>query len=129
MKILTAAALSLVLSASVAVAEPVIGTWQTEADDNGNFGHVEIAACGAVICGVIVRAYDSAGQPRESQNIGKRMIWDMEAKGEGSYTGGRIWAPDRDKVYRSKMSLDGDRLKVSGCVGPICRGQTWLRVQ
>ena len=129
MKTLTTAALALALTAGLAAAEPVLGTWQTEPDDNGNFGHVEIAHCGAAICGVIVRAYDRAGQPRESDNIGKRMIWDMAAKGDGAYTGGRIWASDRDKVYRSKMALDGNRLEVSGCVGPICRGQTWLRVQ
>ena len=129
MKTLTTAALALALTAGLAAAEPVLGTWQTEPDDNGNFGHVEIAPCGTAICGVIVRAYDRAGQPRESDNIGKRMIWDMAAKGDGAYTGGRIWAPDRDKVYRSKMALDGNRLEVSGCVGPICRGQTWLRVQ
>ena len=52
----------------------------------------------------------------------------MAADGGGKYSGGKIWAPDRDKTYRSKMELSGDRLKVSGCVGPICRGQTWARV-
>jgi uncharacterized protein (DUF2147 family) len=26
------------------------------------------------------------------------------------------------------MALSGNTLKVSGCVGPICRKQTWSRV-
>ena len=64
-----------------------------------------------------------------SDTVGKRMIWDMAAKGDGSYSGGRIWAPDRDKVYKSKMQLDGNTLSVSGCVAVICRSQTWTRVR
>ena len=52
----------------------------------------------------------------------------LQAKGGGSYSGGKIWAPDTDKTYRSKMTLSGNALKVSGCVGPICRGQTWTRL-
>jgi len=53
----------------------------------------------------------------------------MKPKGGGSYTGGRIWAPDVDKTYRSKMALSGNRLKVSGCVGPICRSQNRTRIK
>ena len=54
------------------------------------------------------------------------------ADGEGSWSSGTIWAPDRDKTYRAKMEmLSADQMKVSGCVagGLICRGQTWLRVK
>ncbi|MEM9794644.1 MAG: DUF2147 domain-containing protein, partial [Pseudomonadota bacterium] len=43
-------------------------------------------------------------------------------------SGGQIWAPDDDKTYRSNMALDGDSLKVEGCVAIFCRGQTWTRV-
>ena len=85
---------------------------------------MSIAACGDSICGTIAKGVDS-----DNTSIkGKRMIWDMKSKGNGSYAGGRIWAPDVDKTYRSKMSLNGNALKVSGCVGPICRCQTWTRV-
>jgi len=45
------------------------------------------------------------------------------------YSSGKIWAPDVDKTYRSKMALNGNTLKVSGCVGPICRSQNWTRVK
>jgi len=92
---------------------------------------VKIAACGNKICGTIAKAFDASGKEIASQNVGKRMIWDMVPKGEGYYSGGKIWAPDRDKTYKSKMQLNGNRLKVSGCVlgGMICRGQTWTRVQ
>jgi len=110
-------------------ADPVLGLFKTQPDDNGNFGHVEIYECGGAICGVIRKAFNPDGSPRQSQNIGKRMIWDMRPQGDGQYGKGRIWAPDRDKVYSSKMELSGNSLTVSGCVMGICRAQSWSRVQ
>ncbi|WP_116084536.1 DUF2147 domain-containing protein [Tropicimonas sp. IMCC34011] len=129
MKRLAFAAAALALSAVAAFADPVEGTWKTEPGDDGAYAHVVIRPCGANICGVIARGFDAGGTEIQSKNIGARMIWDMTADGGGSYSGGKIWAPDRDKVYRSKMELSGNSLKVSGCVGPICRGQNWVRVQ
>ena len=116
------------LGASAALAEPVLGRWQTEPGDDGAYAHVRIYECGAAICGVLERAFDASGTRVEADAVGKRMIWDMAPEGGGAYRGGRIWAPDRDKVYRSKMDLSGDSLTVSGCVGPLCRGQTWRRI-
>ena len=124
-----AAALGALL-AGPALADPVHGTWKTAPDDNGNFGHVEIRDCGQTICGTLVRAYDGSGTQIESDNVGKRIVWDMRAQGGGAYAKGKVWAPDRDKTYRSKMALSGDRLDVSGCVlgGLICRASEWTRV-
>lgn len=121
-------AAALVMLVGAAAAEPVVGTWQTEPGDDGAYGHVRIYECGANLCGVLERAYDASGAQVASDTVGKRMIWDMVAEGGGAYSGGRIWAPDRDKVYRSKMALSGNRLTVSGCIGPVCRGQTWQRI-
>jgi uncharacterized protein (DUF2147 family) len=66
----------------------------------------------------------------QSANIGKLIIWDMKPKGSGKYGGGKVWSPDRDKTYSSKLVLEGDSLKVSGCVLVVCRdGGTWDRVE
>ncbi len=124
-----ALAIAATLVAGAAFADPVQGIWKTQPDDNGNFGHVEIGTCGATICGVIRKAFDSSGSERPSDNIGKRMIWDMQSRGDGSYRGGKIWAPDRARTYNSRMMLSGDQLEVSGCVLGVCRGQTWQRVR
>ena len=124
MKQLIAAACLTVDGAGMALAEPVTGTWQTETGDGGGYLHVAIAPCGSNICGTIKKVFNSD----DTSSEGKPIIWDMKAKGNGSYSGGKIWAPDVDKTYRSKMSLNGNSLKVSGCVGPIYRGQTWKRV-
>ena len=49
-------AAGLVFAAGTAFADPVEGMWKTKPDDNGNFGHVQIAPCGAKFCGVLVKA-------------------------------------------------------------------------
>jgi len=130
MKRIICAAFSLVLFVSVAEADPIYGLWQTIPDDNGNFGHIKIQDCDGTICGVLMKSFDSAGKSIESENIGKRIVWNMKAKGSGKYGGGKIWSPDRDKTYASKLEIQGDMLKVSGCVFVICRdGGTWMRVK
>ncbi|MCF1708976.1 DUF2147 domain-containing protein [Tabrizicola sp. J26] len=123
-------ALGLVAAATAASADPVEGLWKTKPDDNGHYGYVQIDPCGAAFCGRLVKAFDQAGAEIASPNIGKQIVWDMVAQGDGAYGDGKVWSPDRDKTYSSKMQLDGNSLAVSGCVLMICRdGGTWTRVQ
>ena len=125
----TTLAASIAMLATPALADPVLGLYKTQPGDNGNYAHVELYACESSICGVIRAAFDGSDNALESDTIGKRMIWDMASDGDGSYSGGKIWAPDRDKVYTSKMDLAGNNLEVSGCVLVVCRAQSWTRVQ
>ena len=125
MSLLAAAA---ALCATAGLADPVAGTWKTEPGDTGSYAHVTIAPCGSEICGTLGPAFDASGKPVDSPNRGKQMVWGMKPQGGGKYSGGKIWAPDRDKTYNSRMALDGNRLTVEGCVLGICRGQTWQRV-
>ncbi|WP_164657962.1 DUF2147 domain-containing protein [Tropicibacter sp. Alg240-R139] len=130
-KLILGAALGLGL-AGTAAADPVAGIWKTERADDGAYLHVGIAPCGSAICGTIDTAFDSAGNMSpEYEHLGKQMIWDMVPDGGGAYSGGKIWAPDSNKTYSSKMSLNGNSLTVKGCVagGLICRGQNWTRVK
>lgn len=129
MKFLALTAAAVLMTSGAALADPVVGTWKTQPGDDGNYAHVDIKTCGAQICGVLGKGYDSAGNTIDSPNIGKPMIWDMKANGGGQYSGGKIWAPDRDKTYNSKMTLNGDMLEVSGCVLGICRSQSWTRLK
>ena len=113
-----------------AFADPVEGIWQTKKDDNGNFGFVEINPCGPALCGVLIKAFDNAGKERESDNIGRKIVWDMVAYADGLYDDGKIYSPDRDKTYNADMTLSGNSLSVRGCVLGICRdGGTWKRVK
>jgi uncharacterized protein (DUF2147 family) len=128
-KFALAAAFTFGASAAFA-ADPVEGVWQTKADDNGNYGHIEVKPCGPAFCGILVKSFDSTGAEIASDNIGKQIIWDMVAYADGLYDDGQIWSPDRDKTYNSDMTLTGDSLAVRGCVFGICRdGGTWTRVQ
>ncbi|EKE45885.1 hypothetical protein OCGS_0111 [Oceaniovalibus guishaninsula JLT2003] len=109
-------------------ADPVEGTWQTQVDD-GAFAHVAMAPCGPALCGTITRTFNAQGEYR-SPNVGKVIVRDMMPKGQGHYEG-RVWRPSNDKVYVGKMDLDGEWLKMRGCVagGLICSSQTWARVR
>ena len=112
-----------------AAAQEVRGLFQTAPNDDGNVGHVEFYECGCLTCGKLVRSFDASGAPISSPNAGKNIVWDMQNEGGGKFGKGKIWDPGADKTYRSKMALEGDQLKVSGCIGPICRANTWVRVR
>jgi uncharacterized protein (DUF2147 family) len=120
-------AAGLCLAAGMTLADPVLGVWQTEVDD-GAYAHVTMAPCGPAICGTLSRSFNAAGEYKAA-TLGRQLVWDMQPNGKGGYTNGKIWQPSTDKTYRSKMTLEGNRLNVSGCVGPICKTQTWARVQ
>ena len=113
------------LAASAAAADPVEGTWRSQPGENGSSITVAIAACGGQICGTVA----SLDGPGDQSVVGRRIIWDMQPQGDGRYRGGKIWAPDQDKTYNAKMTLQGNALKVEGCVLVLCRSQTWSRVR
>jgi len=114
-------------------AESAFGLFQTEPGDTGGYLHVRIGPCAEnaeTLCGVIESAFKKGGgDSSDYEHIGKQMLWNMVDKGDGKYAMGKIWAPDRDKTYRSKMQITADGLRVKGCVGPICRSQNWQRVE
>ena len=118
---------------SLASADVVSGVFQTEPGDTGGFLHVQMGPCAsnaALTCGTILRAYSADNSANTAyEHLGKPIVWDMEDKGNGNFGNGKIWAPDRDKTYNSKMQLNGGNLTVEGCVAFICRGQNWQRFQ
>jgi uncharacterized protein (DUF2147 family) len=128
MKKLIIAAAAVLISAP-AMAGGLVGTWQTTPDDNGNYGNIEVSKCGNKYCGILVKSFNPDGSELKSPNVGKKIIWDMEDQGNGAYGNGKIWSPDRDKTYKSKMKLNGNTLSIKGCISFICRdGGTWTHV-
>ena len=138
---IAAAAIAMVLG-TVAVhaqgTEPV-GTWLTEKGD----ARVKITKCGSGICGVIVglrEAIDHAtGQPQvDDKNpnpslrtrpvIGISLFISMRPSAPGKWSG-QIYNADDGGTYVSNVTFNGgDALRVEGCVGMICGGETWSRV-
>jgi uncharacterized protein (DUF2147 family) len=127
MKRMILAAVAVLGLAGAAAADPLEGMWRTSADDNGNTGLIQVAPCGAALCGTLVQAFDGSGNQMASPNIGRQIISQTEAQGGGAYRG-KVWSPDRDKTYNSRLTLSGNSLSVSGCVFGVCRdGGTWTR--
>jgi len=114
------------------------GIWLTQAGD----ARVRISRCGSGICGVVVwlrEPIDSAtGKPAvDDKNpnpalakrriIGLPLFSGMHATGPGKWSG-QIYNADDGKSYASNVSVaDPDTLKVEGCVGALCGGESWTR--
>mgnify|MGYP000628012490 CR=1 FL=1 len=128
--LIAAAVVGLSMATSAWAADPIVGTWRTIADDNGNSGLISVSECGAKICGVLVKSYDKNGKAFKSENQGRKLIWNMVNTGGGTYGKGKVYSPDRDKTYSGKLKLSGNKLNVQGCVLGICRsGGNWSRVK
>jgi uncharacterized protein (DUF2147 family) len=116
----------------------VTGIWLTQAGD----ARVRVSRCGAGICGVIVWLRDpinaATGKPEvDDKNpnpalarrpmIGLRLFSGMRAVGPNKWSG-QIYNADDGNTYASSISVAGpDSLRVEGCVGALCGGETWSR--
>ncbi|QOZ74811.1 DUF2147 domain-containing protein [Bradyrhizobium sp. CCBAU 53351] len=130
--------LAALLGASAAHAQNVDGTWLTQAGD----ARVKITKCGGGICGVVAwlrEPYDTAtGQPAtDSKNpnpalakrsmIGLPLFSSMPPSGPNKWSG-QIYNADDGSTYASSVTVTGaDSLRVEGCVGALCGGETWTR--
>jgi uncharacterized protein (DUF2147 family) len=138
---LTIAVLAAVLAASLAHAQGAgspVGVWLTQAGD----ARVRISKCGEALCGVVVWLREptnpATGQPQvDDKNpnpalarrpmIGLPLFTDMRVTGPNKWSG-HIYNADDGGTYVSNISIAGpDALRVEGCVGMLCGGETWTR--
>lgn len=127
MKTFTLTLAAIIGFAGAAAAEPLLGTWRTAQDDNGNSGLIQVAPCGNALCGTLIRAFDANGNQIQTANVGRQIISETVPQGGGEYRG-KVYSPDRDRTYNSRLQLNGNTLSVNGCVLGICRdGGTWTR--
>jgi uncharacterized protein (DUF2147 family) len=119
-------------------AEPT-GVWLTQAGD----AKVRVSKCGGGICGVVVGLKEpidpATGKPqlddknpnpalRRRPMIGLPLFSGMQPAAPGKWSG-QIYNADDGSSYASTVSVTGlDTLKVEGCVGALCGGETWNRV-
>jgi len=131
------ALISTVGSTSANAAEgSIVGSWMTDTRS----AIVDISFCEPESpCGEITwvdpngASVVDRNNPDESLQerplVGVMMLWGFKAKGD-KWKGGKIYNPKDGKTYKSKVSLNDDgTLKVKGCVGPICKTQTWTRAE
>ena len=53
----------------------------------------------------------------------------MEAAGGEKYGNGVVQVASLNMKARATMELNGNNLRVTGCKGPACYGQTWSRLK
>jgi len=119
----------------------VLGKWKTIDDDTGDpKSVVEITSRNGKVFGKVVKLFRKPGEdpdpvcdkceeddPRYNKRvIGMEIIQDM-VNDDDEYSGGRILDPKIGKVYRCKLWLEGNDLRVRGYIGPFYRTQTWTR--
>ncbi|SDI54685.1 DUF2147 domain-containing protein [Lutimaribacter saemankumensis] len=109
-------------------AEAILGTWLTGPDNKSQVAHMRIKRCGPAICGTVLRAFDKSGQPVTTPNVGKQVIWDVTPDGQGVYRG-KVLLPLYKTVVDGMFDVSGDRLTLKGCLGPVCKSQSWTRVE
>jgi uncharacterized protein (DUF2147 family) len=116
----------------------VSGIWLTQAGD----AMVRVNKCAGGICGVVVWLKDpinpATGKPFvDDKNpnpslarrpmIGLPLFSGMRPSAPNKWSG-QIYNADDGNSYVSNISLSGpDTLKVEGCVGALCGGETWTR--
>ena len=60
--------------------------------------------------------------------IGVQLFLNMRPSGQGTWAG-RIYNADDGGVYAGRVIWQGaDQLRIEGCLGAICGGETWTRV-
>ena len=115
------------LAGAAQAQDAAVGIWQTEPDE-GSFAHIVMQPCGNAICGTIQRTFKEDGSEYQSPNIGKQIVIDMVPNGDGSYDG-QVFRPSNGKTYIGKMQVNGNALRLQGCVagGLLCASQNWVR--
>jgi len=118
--------------------DSVLGTWRTPS----RHGVVEIARCGASICGRLVTS-DNIKRDPEFKDVNNkdaakrgRTLKGMQLLGgftreAGKWSGGSIYNPEDGGTYKATITPAGaDTLKLKGCiVWPLCKTQTWTRIK
>lgn len=132
--------IGVMLAASAAFAQDVIGKWKL---DDGT-AIVEVYKSGDAFNGKIVwleEPTDEDGTPAKDNNnpdpalrkrelIGLNMLSGLKKTGANEYSGGNIYDPGNGKTYNCSMKVEGNVLKVRGSLdkrGLIGRTMDWFR--
>ena len=140
MKKIVLTVIGVMLAATAAFAQDVIGKWKL---DDGT-AIVEVYKSGDAFNGKIVwleKPTDEDGAPAKDKNnpdpalrkrelIGLNMLSGLKKTAENEYSGGKIYDPGNGKTYNCSMKVEGKVLKVRGSLdkkGLIGRTMDWFR--
>ena len=110
------------------------GVYETElGKDKDGYLHVEFKEClnsEGLFCAYIHKAFEHPSNEIDDkyEHLDKIMIWDI-MQNKNIFIG-KIWAPDDNKVYKVKISMNNEtEIKVKGCIMIFCRTQYWNLVE
>lgn len=119
-------------------ADQAIGRWATPS----KHGVVEIAPCGASICGRLLESDHIRANPAFADSNNKNpalrnrplkglTILQGFTRSNDGWEGGSIYNPEDGGTYKATITIaDADTLKLKGCiVWPLCKTQTWKRLR
>lgn len=136
--------LLLLLFSAIAQGQEVTGKWKTIDDETGEpRSVVEIFERDGKVHGKVVKLLlratedpdpvcgecEASDDRYKKKVIGMEIMRDMVKNRDGSYEGGNILDPKNGRVYRCRIWLEGNDLKLRGYWGPFYRTQTWQRFQ
>lgn len=116
-----------------------VGRWKTYDEDTGKprlIVEVYEAKNGTYAAKVVETLFaanatctDCKGDQKGKPMKGMVIMWGQKPNGDGTYEGGTVLKLANGKTYKSKAALQagGSKFEVSGCMGPICKHQTWTR--
>lgn len=134
--------LPLFLASLFVYGQSITGKWKTIDDETGDeTSIVDIYEKGDKIFGKVVKIFPKPGDdadpvcsecPEDDSRFNKKVIGMEIIRNmkhvDDHYADGDILDPKIGKIYRCKLWLEGNDLKVRGYWGPFYRTQTWKKV-
>lgn len=130
------------ISVSLSAQQSILGKWKSIDDKTGETKSiVEIFEQNGLVYGKVIKIFPKPGNdpdpicdkcPEDDDRfkkkiLGMEIIRGMKKNGT-EYSDGHILDPEAGKVYRCKLWLEANDLKVRGYWGPVWRTQTWKKV-
>ena len=121
-------------------AQSAVGTWKAVDDESGEVkSHISISEEEGKLVGAVVKLINPEseicttckGDKKDQPLIGMEILWDLEADGDGKWSGGHIMDPKSGNTYKCKIKLKNpNELEVRGFLGFTFMGrtQTWYRL-
>ena len=130
--------LLMAVAAAAVGPDAAIGRWQTET----KHGIVEIAPCGASLCGRLVGSDGLRANPdlrdinnKDASLRGRRLagitMLQGFTRGTTDWRGGTVYNAADGGTYKATVTpIDANTLKMKGCiVWPLCKSETWTRIR
>jgi uncharacterized protein (DUF2147 family) len=125
------------LSTSIAASHSPVGTWVTIDDTTGKKrGIVTISESGGSLSAVINKIFPQSGDSGVCEKCpgafkgkkvqGLQFMWGLKKEKDNEWSGGSILDPKSGRVYRAKITLQGNKLLVRGYMGISLLGRTQI---